>query len=60
MRLRTCAALIHLQGVRIALIAALLGHADASLTFRTYVHAQPAALELAGPSVRSRPSSAGD
>jgi integrase len=43
----TCATLMHLQGVPIALVAAWLGHADISFTMRTYVHAQPEALELA-------------
>jgi integrase len=38
---------MHLQGVPIALVAAWLGHADVSFTMRTYVHAQPEALELA-------------
>jgi len=37
----TCATLMHLQGVPIALVAAWLGHADVSFTLRTYVHAQP-------------------
>jgi integrase len=43
----TCATLMHLQGVPIALVAAWLGHADVSFTMRTYVHAQPEALALA-------------
>jgi integrase len=43
----TCATLMHLQGVPIALVAACLGHADVLFTMRTYVHAQPEALELA-------------
>jgi integrase len=43
----TRATLMHLQGVPIALVAAWLGHADVLLTMRTYVHAQPEALELA-------------
>jgi integrase len=43
----TCATLMHLQGVPIVLVAAWLGHADVSFTMRTYVHAQPEALELA-------------
>ncbi len=41
----TCATLM--RGVPIALVAAWLGHADVSFTLRTYVHAQPEALELA-------------
>jgi integrase len=40
----TCATLMHLHNVPIALVAAWLGHADISFTLRTYVHAQPAAL----------------
>ena len=43
----TCATLMHLQGVPIALVAAWLGHADVSFTLRTYVHAQPEALAVA-------------
>lgn len=43
----TCATLMHLQGVPIALVAAWLGHADVSFTMYTYVHVQPEALELA-------------
>ena len=44
----TCATLMHLQGVPIALVAAWLGHADVSFTLRTYVHAQPEALDRMG------------
>ncbi|MDT5319615.1 MAG: integrase [Mycobacterium sp.] len=43
----TCATLMHLQAAPIALVAAWLGHADVSFTLRTYVRAQPEALELA-------------
>jgi integrase len=46
----TCATLMHLQGVPIALVAAWLGHADVSFTLRTYVHAQPEALAVAAQS----------
>ncbi|MCW2651450.1 MAG: integrase family protein [Mycobacterium sp.] len=46
----TCATLMHLQNVPIALIAAWLGHADVSFTLRTYVHAQPEALSEAAES----------
>jgi integrase len=56
----TCATLMHLQGVPIALVAAWLGHADVSFTFRTYVHAQPEALAVAARSFRPHASSAGD
>lgn len=56
----TCATLMHLQGVPIALVAAWLGHADVSFTLRTYVHAQPNALELAARSFAPPTSSARD
>jgi integrase len=44
----------------IALVAAWLGHADVSFTLRTYVHAQPDALELAARRFAPPISSAGD
>lgn len=44
----TCATLMHLQGVPIAVIAAWIGHKDASLTMRLYAHSQDAALKAAG------------
>jgi integrase len=56
----TCATLMHLQGVPIALVAAWLGHADVSFTLRTYVHAQPEALKLAASSFAPPTSSTGD
>jgi integrase len=56
----TCAALMHLQGVPIALLAAWLGHADVSFTLRTYVHAQPEALAVAARSFARPASLAGD
>jgi len=56
----TCATLMHLQGVPIALVAAWLGHADVSFTLRTYVHAQPEALELAARSFAPPTSSTRD
>ena len=40
----TCATLMHLQNVPIAMVAAWLGHTDVSVTLGTYVHAQPEAL----------------
>ena len=40
----TCGTLMHLQGVPTAVVAAWLGHADASFTMRTYVHSQDDAL----------------
>jgi integrase len=43
----TCGTLMHLQGVPTAVIAAWLGHADASFTMRTYVHSQDDALSEA-------------
>jgi integrase len=56
----TCATLMHLQGVPIALVAAWLGHADVSFTLRTYVHAQPDALKLAAQSFAPPTSNAAD
>lgn len=44
----TCATLMHLQGVPIAVIAAWIGHRDASLTMRLYAHSQDDALKAAG------------
>jgi integrase len=52
--------LMHLHGVPIALVAAWLGHADVSFTLRTYVHAQPEALEIAARSFAPPTSSARD
>jgi integrase len=56
----TCATLMHLQGVPIALVAAWLGHADVSFTLRTYVHAQPEALAVAARSFPRSASRSGD
>jgi integrase len=56
----TCATLMHLQGVPIALVAAWLGHADISFTLRTYVHAQPEALEIAARSFAPPAASSGE
>jgi integrase len=56
----TCATLMHLQGVPIALVAAWLGHADISFTLRTYVHAQPEALEVAARSFAPPAANSGD
>ena len=50
---------MRLHGVPVALVAAWLGHADVSFTLRTYVHAQPEALELAARSFAPPTSSAG-
>lgn len=47
----TCATLMHIQGVPIAVIAAWLGHADASFTMRTYAHSQNDALRDAASSL---------
>ncbi|OZE96456.1 hypothetical protein CH300_27995 [Rhodococcus sp. 15-1154-1] len=40
----TCATLMHLQGVPIAVIAAWLGHASAAFTLSVYTHSQEDAL----------------
>jgi integrase len=44
----TCATLMHLQGVPVAVIAAWIGHRDATLTMRLYAHSQDDALRAAG------------
>jgi len=44
----TCATLMHLSGVPVAVIAAWIGHKDASLTMKLYAHSQDAALRAAG------------
>jgi integrase len=44
----TCATLMHLSGVPVAVIAAWIGHKDATLTMRLYVHSQDEALKAAG------------
>jgi integrase len=44
----TCATLMHLDGVPVAVIAAWIGHKDASLTMRLYTHSQDQALIAAG------------
>jgi integrase len=44
----TCATLMHLQGVPVAVIAAWIGHKDATLTMRLYAHSQAEALKAAG------------
>jgi integrase len=43
----TAATAMHLQGVPVAVIAAWIGHKDASLTMRLYAHSQDAALAAA-------------
>ena len=43
----TCATLMHLDGVPVAVIAAWIGHKDASLTLRLYAHSQQDALRAA-------------
>jgi integrase len=43
----TCATLMHLQGVPVAVIAAWIGHKDASLTMKLYAHSQEDALKAA-------------
>ncbi|MCF8606015.1 site-specific integrase [Gordonia sp. HY442] len=47
----TCATLMHLQGVPVSVIAAWIGHADASLTLRLYAHSQDDALRDAANSM---------
>lgn len=44
----TAATAMHLQGVPVAVIAAWIGHKDASLTMRLYAHSQSDALKAAG------------
>src|SRR5271168_3289032 len=44
----TCATLMHLQGVPVAVIAAWIGHQDASLTMKLCAHSQDGALMAAG------------
>lgn len=46
----TCATLMHLQGVPIAVIAAWLGHASAAFTLSVYAHSQEDALKQAAAS----------
>ena len=54
---------MHLQGVPAAVIAAWIGHKDASLTMRLYAHSQDDALKAAGATsnrvVTSRDTDAG-
>jgi hypothetical protein len=38
---------MHLRGVPLSVVAAWLGHADASVTARIYAHSQPDALKAA-------------
>lgn len=56
----TCATLMHLQNVPIAMVAAWLGHTDVSFTLRTYVHAQPEALVEAAQSLTRSSANAAD
>lgn len=44
----TCATIMHLQGVPVAVIAAWIGHKDATLTMKVYAHSQLDALKAAG------------
>lgn len=39
---------MHLSGVPVAVVAAWIGHKDASLTMRLYAHSQADALKAAG------------
>ena len=43
----TCGTTLHLRGVRLSVVAAWLGHADASVTARICAHSQPDALKAA-------------
>jgi integrase len=43
----TCATLMHLNAVPTAVIAAWIGHKDASLTMRLYAHSQEGASQAA-------------
>ena len=49
----TCATLMHLRGVPIAVIAAWLGHASAAFTLSVYAHSQDEALRAAAMSFGS-------
>jgi hypothetical protein len=40
--------MMHLSGVPVAVIAAWIGHKDASLTMKLYAHSQDDALKAAG------------
>jgi integrase len=44
----TCASVMHLRHVPIAVISAWLGHASAAFTMKTYVHSQDDAMRAAG------------
>jgi integrase len=44
----SCATLMHLSGVPVTVIAAWIGHKDATLTMRLYTHSQAEALKAAG------------
>jgi integrase len=46
----SCATLMHLRGVPIAVIAAWLGHASAAFTISVYAHSQDVALKSAASS----------
>ncbi|MBS4104881.1 tyrosine-type recombinase/integrase, partial [Tsukamurella paurometabola] len=48
----SCATLMHLRGVPIAVIAAWLGHSSAAFTMATYAHSQDEALKAAAQSFR--------
>jgi integrase len=44
----SCATLMHLQGVPVAVVAAWIGQQGASLMVRLYMHSQDEALKAAG------------
>ena len=47
----SCGTALHLRGVPLAVIAKWLGHADASITARLYIHSQDESLKAAGQSL---------
>ncbi|MDC8993686.1 site-specific integrase [Mycobacterium marinum] len=47
----TAATLMHLDGVPVAVIAAWIGHKDASLTMKLYAHSQDDAMKLAATAI---------
>ena len=47
----SCGTALHLRGVPLAVIAAWLGHANASITAKIYAHSQDDALAAAGKSL---------
>ncbi|MGI5236491.1 tyrosine-type recombinase/integrase [Dactylosporangium sp. CA-139066] len=56
----TCGTLMHLRGVKVAVISAWLGHAKVSFTMDTYVHSQDEALTAAGGVIGAAYAGSGD